>query len=115
VSWYRTEWFRRFVIAHVVSYAIVTVFAMGFIPIILRMMPPDDLWSATQDEAVHAVEMRLIVPSIACFVVAHLTAIPWMRAKDAARGKKIFIALDVLLFAASLFGGAAAWLLLLYK
>jgi hypothetical protein len=115
MKWYQTEWFRRLVVAHAISYAIVTVFAMGFIPIILRMMPPDDLWSATQDQAVHAVEMRLIAPSLACFVLAHLTALPWMRMKDAARGKKIFIALDVLLFVASLFGGGAAWLLLLYK
>jgi hypothetical protein len=115
VAWFRTERFRRFVVAHAISYAIVTVFAMGVIPILLRLMPPEELWSATQQEATRAVEMRLIVPSIVVFVLAHLTVLPWMLFADAARGKKIFVALDVLLFAMSLFGGGAAWVLLLYK
>ena len=113
--WYQTVRFKRLVIAHVVAYVIVLPWAAGWVPIALRMMPPDEVWSQTENEAVHSVLLRLIAPSALCFVFAHLTALPWVLGKDAARGMRVFVALDVMLASIGVFGGAASWILFLYK
>ena len=111
-SVFHTLWFKRLVVGHVVSYAIVLPYAVGFIPLILRTMTLDELHAKDPSQFVLH---RLIAPTIAVFVVAHLPALPWMLGKDAARGKRMFIALDILLAAIGIAGALVGWWLLLYR
>lgn len=101
--------FAAFVAAHMLAYPIAAVWAAGAVVPILARMPPRELATATQADAVRHVLGALLWPSIALFVGLHLTAIPWMRDAQGTRGVKVTLGLNALALALGLVFAAAAW------
>lgn len=81
-----------FVVAHMAAYPVTFVWAAGAVVPVLARVPAATLANASREAVVRDVLAALVAPSLAIFVLLHVAAVPWMRDRAGARGKKLTLA-----------------------
>jgi hypothetical protein len=107
---------QRVVVAHVFGYPIAFLWAVAAIPLTIHLSVGSlDRLGGDLDSVGHFVLRRLAWPAGAGFLLAHLAAIPWIRAADAALGFRRCLAVLGALMGLGVIAGGASWSWLLLR
>jgi hypothetical protein len=108
----------RLMIAHMIAYPVAFVWAAAAIVPALTTLSTDAL-ALPADQIADKVLWRVGAAGLVVFALAHLTALPWARARDdAARtpaGKRVYVAATSALGGAGVLAAVASWAWLLSR
>ncbi|APR80009.1 Hypothetical protein A7982_05356 [Minicystis rosea] len=107
---------ERLVVAHVAGYPIAFVWAVAAIPLAIHLsIGTIDQLGGDMDRVGRFIVGRLAWPAGIAFALAHLTALPWILARDPKRGMRISLISLAVLAALGVLAGAASWAWLMLR
>jgi hypothetical protein len=118
----------RLLLAHALAYPMAFAWAIAAIPLAIVSVPDALIGDASVENVVQIVLRKLAWPALGVFVVEHLLAVPWARAREpmtlaaddpdrsrVTRARRAFWLTTGALFAIAIVGGGASWLWLVYR
>jgi hypothetical protein len=106
---------ERFLYAHALSYPVTFLAALAVIPLSILSLTMSKLLVMSEDQVVHDVLWRVFWPSLVTFVLVHVAAVPWARAKDERRQKRLFFTMLAVLSAVFVLVGGGSWIWLMAR
>jgi len=106
----RGTFFLRLFVAHGLAYPVAIAWAFGSIPLIVVRVASAVGLTLDDHEIAHRVLLLVAWPSIGSFVLEHVAGVAWAVGKDAARWRRLFVAVTAVLFGVPVVGGGVSWI-----
>ena len=101
--------------AHGAAYPVAMAWAFGSIPLFVVRVADEVALTLDDKQIAHQVLLLVAWPSNGSFVLEHVAGVAWAFARDAARGKRLFLAVTAVLLGLPVVGGGASWVWLLTR